>query len=177
MRVKSICLVCRGKQQVIDRITNELRPCAGCKGSGYIPVNFIPDKEVEVHRPKPENTTRIRILNAIKEYQNKFFDTRDMKDIRPMRLKDIAKILDIHPVTVCVKIRDQYIHDIDVRILFGANINGRSNKAVMQKMKEILDENQVSDQKMMELLHREGITISRRTVTKYRAKLGIPAKP
>jgi RNA polymerase sigma-54 factor len=55
-----------------------------------------------------------------------------------------------------------------------------STKIIKQKLRQIVDRenkaNPWSDEKLAELLSKEGYTIARRTVQKYREQIGIPVK-
>lgn len=178
MRVKSICLVCRGKQQVIDRITNLPRTCVACDGRGYIEVRSVQGRTVDIqHHNIPARIPDLvpKIESAIKQYQAKFFETKERTDLRPMKLKDIADLVGIHSSTVCMRTRGMKIDGIDVKELFSVLSGVHTDKQVMQMMEEIIakEPTPYSDNEIQEMLAEKGVSISRRTVTKYRSTLGI----
>jgi len=57
--------------------------------------------------------------------------------------------------------------------------NHESTKSVIEKIREIVDNEEkskpFSDQQIIELLRKDGLELSRRTVTKYREQVGIPS--
>lgn len=58
----------------------------------------------------------------------------------------------------------------------GSQVSAESLKKILQEIIQDEDASSpLSDQKIAELFARRGITISRRTVTKYRDELGIPS--
>lgn len=108
--------------------------------------------------------------------------------LRPMTLEEIAKELEIHKSTVSRAIRDKYILAptgcILIRELFTTGIslgNGSgedvSRNAVKTRLKALVDQENkqkpLSDEQLSKLLGSEGMSVSRRTVAKYRMELGI----
>lgn len=178
MKFKSICLVCRGSKKVIDKINNLPRLCACCKGEGWIEVRSVQVRTTEVDHhniPMKINGIQDKILEAVKQYQSKFFKTKDIRDIRSMKLSDVAKIVGVHVSTICIRTKGMKIDDIEVKQLFSANIGGMSNKMVMQMMRKMIHDepHPYSDHELQRLLLEKGVKIGRRTVAKYRMKLGI----
>ena len=70
----------------------------------------------------------------------------------------------------------KYFFSTGLNAASGTQVSAESLKKILQ---EIIQEenpaNPLSDQKIAELFGSRGITISRRTVTKYRDELGIPS--
>ena len=75
----------------------------------------------------------------------------------------------------CVAIRDLFTTGVSSSL---NSDEGISRNVVKDKLRELVDsenkEKPYSDDALAELLKQEGISISRRTVAKYRAELGIP---
>lgn len=131
-------------------------------------------------------STIYRVLEKILEKQRDYFDFGD-EYLKPMTLKEIAEELEMHESTISRAIRDKYIYTnkgtIKIKDLFTTAISSSSNgedisvKIIKKAIKELIDkedkEKPLSDQVICDLLNKEGMNISRRTVAKYREELGI----
>jgi RNA polymerase sigma-54 factor len=107
--------------------------------------------------------------------------------LAPMGLSDVAARLEMHPSTVSRAIRGKYLQFggtvSAMKSLFsrgvGAGEGERSSaeaaRAAIRRFVVGEDKRHpLSDQRLCELLSREGMELSRRTVAKYRGELGIP---
>ncbi|MFA1733679.1 RNA polymerase factor sigma-54 [Fusobacterium animalis] len=117
-----------------------------------------------------------KIMRIIISKQKKFF-TSQGKKINTLKISDIANELNLSSSTVSRAVKEKYIKTdfgiISLRKLFNLD------SAVFLHQQKILEyienenkENPFSDQDIVNLLEKEGIKIARRTVTKYREKLG-----
>lgn len=122
-----------------------------------------------------------RCAETIFEMQKNFFLGRSL-ELAPMGLSDLAEALRLHPSTISRATRGKYLQckqgTYPLRYFFNRSVSeGTSRQAVKQKLLHIFkDENPAqpfSDQKLCDLLAKDGITVSRRVVTKYRLELGI----
>ena len=115
------------------------------------------------------------------EFQTEFFQ-RGPKHLRPLTLKDVAQELELNESTISRVTTGKYVQTewgiYELKYFFSNAISSSqpfSKEGVKQTIKEILSENgngkKLSDQKISDLLARRGITIARRTVTKYRLEL------
>ncbi len=129
--------------------------------------------------------TLYRVTKAILEAQQEFFE-EGITALKPMKLRDIADELGMHEATVCRVVNGKYVQTprglFELKYFFSTGLDGdsgdSSNKAVMEHIRALIeDENQLkplSDQKITDLLKKEhGIKVARRTVAKYREKMGI----
>ena len=109
--------------------------------------------------------------------EQKIFFTSQGKKINALKISDIADKLNLSPSTVSRAVKEKYIKTnfgiISLRKLFNLD------SAVFLHQQKILEyienenkENPISDQDIVNLLEKDGIKIARRTVTKYREKLG-----
>ena len=117
-----------------------------------------------------------KIMKIIISKQKKFF-TSQGKKINTLKISDIANELNLSSSTVSRAVKEKYIKTdfgiISLRKLFNLD------SAVFLHQQKILEyienenkEKPFSDQDIVNLLEKEGIKIARRTVTKYREKLG-----
>lgn len=130
--------------------------------------------------------TLYRVTEALIELQREFFE-KGTSHIRPLIMKTVADKLDIHESTVSRTVANKYIQTshglLSMRKFFSSGIqtavNGEemvSDNIKQQIKKMIAEENAtrpLSDQVISDLLAKQDIHISRRTVTKYREELGI----
>jgi len=132
-------------------------------------------------------STLLRILEKIVEKQEKYFD-KGQKYLRPMTLKEMAEMLEIHESTVSRAIKDKYIltsfGTVKIKDLFatGLSVNKSDEEEVAvvnikNNIKDIIDredkQKPLSDQAICDYLNEKKLNISRRTVAKYREELGI----
>lgn len=130
--------------------------------------------------------TLYNVTKAIFEYQTDFF-SQGISGLKPMSLKNISQMLNIHESTVSRVTSNKYVQTprgvFELKFFFTNGVNKKgSNKAdsvthIKDKLKEIIDKEDkfkpLSDQKVKEQLNNQGFLISRRTVAKYREELGI----
>lgn len=139
-------------------------------------ANFILEC-VEKRRSTLEKTVR-----CIMEYQESYFLSSG--DLRPMTLGTIASLLEMNESTVSRAIKDktiQYKSVFPIKDLFSVSSGADedlSQKTILKTLETLIrEENKkkpLSDSKLSLLLSEQGIEVSRRAVTKYREKLGIP---
>ena len=109
-----------------------------------------------------------------------------MQNLKPMTLSQIAHLVDKHKSTVSRTVNNKYLQTPDgifeLRHFLSSGVkqeNGEfySSKAIKSKIKELIEnenkENPLTDQEVVNLLKTEGISISRRTIAKYRSQLKI----
>lgn len=120
-----------------------------------------------------------RCAEAVLEAQRPFFDGRT-RELAPMTLSDLAERLEFHPSTVSRAVRGKYLQcrqgTYPLRYFFSRPISGGvSRQAAKQTLLALIREEDrpLSDQALCRLLAERGITVARRTVTKYRLELGV----
>ena len=117
-----------------------------------------------------------KIMEIIIREQKSFFISQG-KETNTLKISDVASELNLSPSTVSRAVKEKYIKTdfgiISLRKLFNLD------SAVFLYQQKILEyienenkEQPFSDQDIVNLLEKEGIKIARRTVTKYREKLG-----
>lgn len=133
------------------------------------------------------NRTIYRVTETLLDLQRQFFD-HGVEFLKPLTLRDVASILNLHESTVSRVTSNKYLaceHGIlGFRFLFSSalssdmgNISSTSVKNMIRKIATEEDtQKPFSDQKIAEMLQQQGIEIARRTVAKYRDELGIPSQ-
>lgn len=118
---------------------------------------------------------------AALEAQRPFF-TGKSQALAPMTLSALAEGLDLHPSTVSRAVRGKYLQcrqgTYPLRYFFSLPVSGGvSRQAAKQALLALLREEDrrrpYSDQELCRLLAERGISLARRTVTKYRLELGV----
>jgi RNA polymerase sigma-54 factor len=127
-----------------------------------------------------------KVSKAIVAKQQEFFK-KGPKLLKPMVLKDVANEIGMHESTVSRVTTNKYMHTplgtFELKYFFNTGIGGKdggtdiASEVLKMKIKAIFEaENPLkplSDQKVVEILAKENLTVARRTVTKYREMLGV----
>ena len=129
--------------------------------------------------------TIYKVTKSIVKFQRDFFE-RGIEYLKPLVLRDVAEDIEMHESTVSRVTTNKYVQTpqglFELKYFFNSGINTTEGEAVASesvksKLRDIIaNENPRkphSDQKIVELLHKQGIDIARRTVTKYREMLGL----
>lgn len=130
--------------------------------------------------------TIYKVTDSIVKHQREFFE-KGASALKPMVLRDIANDIGMHESTVSRVTTAKYVHTpqgiYELKYFFNSGISSSdggeelASESVKLKLKEIVSKEDpkkpLSDQKLVELLRKEGIEIARRTVAKYRDVLKI----
>lgn len=179
-------------KDIIPNITiNNLYKQEILNGKNKREVEYVKEKVNDainlINNVEQRNTTILKLLECIVKKQNEYFES-GQKYLKPMTLREVADEMHLHESTISRAIKDKYIltsrGTVKIKDLFcngivSCRINREdvSTNAIRNKIKKLVKlENKskpLSDQAICDLLNKEGIVISRRTVTKYREELGI----
>ncbi len=133
--------------------------------------------------------TLMDVAKSLIRRQRDYFD-HGMHFIRPLKMQDISEELGIHVSTVSRASSEKYIQShrglVAMKDLFtsaarsSSGANTKSRDSVLLKVRDMVaaeDAHQpMDDDGIVERLLRDhGVVVARRTVTKYRKALGIPA--
>ena len=129
--------------------------------------------------------TIYRVAECIVKNQKDFLD-KGISSLKPLRLKDIARELNLHESTVSRVTTDKYIETgqgiLELKYFFSGtlqNDEGRamSTRSIKAKIASIIKNETpgepLSDNVIAKVIKRDGINIARRTVAKYREQLRI----
>ena len=127
----------------------------------------------------------LRVVESILKFQKQYFETEGKK-IKPLILKQIAEDIDMDISTVSRSTKEKYIQLpwglVELKTFFSESMevsDGEivSSTEIKNRIKEIIDfedkKNPLNDEKITSILNSEGYKIARRTVAKYREKVGI----
>ena len=132
------------------------------------------------------NSTLLKTMNTILKLQLKFFEDGDENDLKPMILKDIAKIIKMDVSTVSRIVSSKFAQTdfgvFPLKYFFSESTIKKgdelvSSKVVKNYLKKIIKEEDktspYSDDQIEKILQEKGYQVARRTVTKYREQLNI----
>ena len=131
------------------------------------------------------NDTLLRVARCIIEKQTGFLEHGSIA-MKPMVLRDVAEILDLHESTISRVTTQKFMHTpngiVEFKYFFSSHVSREgggecSSTAIRAFIKELIDnENQakpLSDHKIAEFLQEKGINVARRTIAKYREAMCI----
>lgn len=132
--------------------------------------------------------TILKVAKEIVRRQDGFL-TYGISHLRPLVLKDVATIIDMHESTVSRVTSNKYIATprgtFEMKYFFTTAINSsygaqaHSSESVRYQIKNLIETEEVkdplSDDAIVEILKETGIDIARRTVAKYREAMRIPS--
>ena len=133
-------------------------------------------------------TTILKVAAEIVSQQDGFF-RHGVQALRPLILRDIADAIGMHESTVSRVTTNKYIATprglFELKYFFTSSIAGsrggesHSAEAVRFRIRGLIDgeptDETLSDERIVELLQRDGVDIARRTVAKYREAMRIPS--
>jgi RNA polymerase sigma-54 factor len=133
--------------------------------------------------------TMLRVMYFIVDRQREFFE-KGVEQLRPLTLREVAEVLDLHESTVSRVTSRKYVQTprgvFPLKFFFSSSVSttsgeDASSRAVKAQISKLVQDEEVSkpltDAAIVTALKRKGIQIARRTVAKYREQLGIlPAR-
>jgi len=131
--------------------------------------------------------TLTRVSQAIVDHQSEFLN-KGPEWIEPLKMQQIADKVGVHVTTVSRAVDDKWIQTPRgifplKRFFCGGTLSADGAEvawdAVRLKLQEIIDgedkQRPLSDEQLVQELAAHGITVARRTVTKYRKAMNIPS--
>ncbi|SCL89188.1 RNA polymerase factor sigma-54 [Sporanaerobacter sp. PP17-6a] len=129
-------------------------------------------------------TTIYRVVKSILKFQLDFFEKGE-KFLKPLTLKEVADDIGVHESTVSRATNGKYMQTprgvFELKYFFSSGVSGEKGDvsaiSIKSTLKDLIEnENHkkpLSDQQISNLLKEKGISISRRTVAKYREEMNI----
>jgi RNA polymerase sigma-54 factor len=133
-------------------------------------------------------TTILKVSTELVRQQDAFF-RHGVSHLKPLVLRDIADEIEMHESTVSRVTSNKYIASprgmFELKYFFTTAIAGtgvdqsHSAESVRHRIRTLIDAEEasavLSDDRLVEMLHAEGVEIARRTVAKYREAMRIPS--
>lgn len=149
----------------------------------YLKAELQSSKDL-INQLEIRESTLERLGASLLERQKDFFMYGPLF-LKGLTMKVVAEDVNVHEATISRLATSKYI-DTDwgiwsIRSLFSSSIQSEdgemSKNAVKERIKQIIEANNtgkaLSDQKISDMLSKEGIRVARRTVGKYRSELKI----
>ncbi|HUO58693.1 MAG TPA: RNA polymerase factor sigma-54 [bacterium] len=131
--------------------------------------------------------TIYRVTEAIFRIQRDFLEV-GISALKPLTLKQVADMIGMHESTVSRVTTHKYVQTergiFELKFFFTSGLESVSgldvsSMSVKEKIKDMVGQEPpqkpYSDQKIMQLLNDQGLSIARRTIAKYREELRIPS--
>lgn len=132
-------------------------------------------------------STLIKVAEQIVRHQRRFLD-EGPEAIEPLKMQQIADRVGVHVTTVSRAVDDKWMQTprgiLPLRRFFVGGTQTEQGEdvawdTIRLKLQELIDKEDkskpYSDEQLVEELKKAGMTVARRTVTKYRKKMGIPS--
>jgi len=132
-------------------------------------------------------STLTKVAEAIVAHQKRFLD-EGPEAIEPLKMQQIADKVGVHVTTVSRAVDDKWIQTprgiLPLRRFFVGGTQTEDGEdvawdTIRLKLQDLIDKEDkrkpFSDEQLVEELGKAGMTVARRTVTKYRKKMGIPS--
>lgn len=159
----------------------------GSKGSsGQYLQNQMQEARWMIKNIQQRFSTILRVSQAIVDRQRNFFEHGEIA-MRPLVLREIADELELHESTISRVTTHKYMLTprgiFELKYFFGSHVATEaggecSATAIRALIKQLVAEEDtkkpLSDNKISEILAKQGIKVARRTIAKYRESLTIP---
>ena len=135
---------------------------------------------------KSRNETLLKVATCIVERQRAFLEYGD-EAMKPLVMHDVAEVVSMHESTISRVTTKKYMHTprgiYELKYFFSSHVstaNGGecSATAIRAMLKKLIASEEaskpLSDNKLANMLAKQGINVARRTVAKYREAMAIP---
>ncbi len=162
------------------------------KGSEFIITRFNDARDF-IAILKQRQQTLLTVMSAIMTIQKDYFQTQDVYRMKPMMLKDVAAVSGLDLSVISRATNNKYVATpwgiFPLRFFFSDSIGEESekdgedmdpltNRKIEAEIKALVDSEDklhpLSDEKIRQVMEEKGYDVSRRTVAKYRDRIGIP---
>ena len=125
--------------------------------------------------------TMLSVMRVVVSLQRDYFLTGELDRLKPMTLQDVASHCDYDISTISRVTSDKYaateFGTINLSSVFNNAVGDTTQAAVIEALSQLIESEDkrhpYTDQQLSELMGQSGTPISRRTVVKYREKLGL----
>lgn len=173
------------KLRINSMYANMIRRADKSEDNNYLKSN-LQEARWFLKSLQSRNETILKVAQTIVERQRAFFDYGD-EAMKPLVLRDIAEVLDMHESTISRVTNQKYMHtprgiyefkhffSSHVSTSDGGECSATAIRAMIKKLIAAEDcQKPLSDSKIAECLDEQGINVARRTVAKYRESMSIP---
>ncbi len=174
--------------QSFDEAVASLKTPAEKKRNSYVLGNWREARDF-IELLSQRQTTMMRVMAAILKLQKEYFETEDIYRLRPMIIKDVAAETGLDLSVISRATANKHIETpwgtFPLRFFFsdtvgeenGEDTEALTNRKIEAEIRTIVEgedkAHPLSDEKIREAMQARGYDVSRRTVAKYRDRLGI----
>lgn len=174
------------KIQLNESYTSYIKHCKNPEDVATL-KNRVQEAKWFLKSLETRHDTLLKVATCIVNKQTGFLEEGD-EALKPMILQDVAQEVNLHESTISRVTTQKFIHTprgtFELKYFFstllmsqdGQDFSAKAIKAMIKKtiQQEVLSK-PFSDSFLAEKLNQLGIPVARRTVSKYREQLGIPA--
>jgi RNA polymerase sigma-54 factor len=185
--IPSLCVSSEYSQMLDMYSQNEDKLSSGERDAVRFVKSKIEAANWFIEAIQKRNETLMQTMKAIVTCQREFFLNGDSSYLKPMVLRDIADRINMDISTVSRACSNKYVQTqfgiFPLKYFFSEATHTQSGeeistREIKQKLRELVDNEDknhpITDDELVEILHQSGYSIARRTVAKYREKMGIP---
>lgn len=158
------------------------------KGTDFV-ADRVADAKEFLKMVSERQNTLLTVASAILKIQKEYFQTRDLYRLRPMMIKDITALTGYDASVISRATAGKYLQTpwgiFPMRFFFsdtvgenGTDTGALTNRKLEAEIKDLVEKEDkrrpLSDDKLQKALAAKGYEISRRTIAKYRDRLGLP---
>ncbi len=175
----------RGFQEAMKEIEGDKNKLKSGDGQ-YIMARYNDARDF-INTLTHRQETLMKVMTAIVDIQKDYFLTEDVYRMRPMMIKDIAALTGLDMSVISRATANKYVATswgiLPLRHFFSDSVGddspevltNRQTEAAVTEIIEAEDKRHpLSDDDIQKALAAKGYVVSRRTVNKYRGRLGIP---
>jgi RNA polymerase sigma-54 factor len=154
---------------------------------GQVMKNHLQEARWFIKSLHNRNATLLRVSQEIVDRQTNFL-THGAVAMKPLVLRDIADVTELHESTISRVTSQKYLHTpngiFELKYFFSSHVSTDSGgecsaTAIRAFIKELVNNENpkkpLSDNKIAAILSGKGINIARRTIAKYRESISIPS--
>ncbi len=157
------------------------------KGHEFV-MSRYKDAEEFIRILSQRQQTMAAVMTAIVSLQKDYFLSGDVYDLKPMKIKDVASITGLDLSVISRATNNKYVATptgtFPLRFFFSGDKGSAdseeqvTNRKVEAELRKIIDgedkKHPMSDEKLQQEMTARGYNLKRRTIAKYRDRLGIP---
>ena len=174
-------------RDVLGELQTNLHPTAGERETiNFLKTNLESATSL-METLHQRQVTMLRVMQVIVRRQRRFFLTGNSGDLKPLLQKDVAEQTGYDISTISRVVNSKYVQTefgtFLLKECFSQSITTDSGEevateAVRQELQALVDNEDkrapLTDEELTRRLNEKGFSVARRTVAKYREKLGIP---
>ncbi|MDE0093781.1 MAG: RNA polymerase factor sigma-54 [Gammaproteobacteria bacterium] len=172
--------------KINDYYVNLIRKSQSKENKSYM-KEYLTRARAWLYGIRTRNTTLLKTAIAIVTEQQGFFENGEAK-LRPLTQAEIALAVGVHPSTISRITTQKFLTcsrgTFELKYFFSSFIRSTqgddvSSTAIQAQIKKWTDNEDptspFSDAELVQKFRQQGVTIARRTITKYRQNLNIPS--